>query len=178
MKELQNFGAVSAKQMLQKLFPRPHESHFLLRIRRFNRDTFTSFDAWCDVHAKPSRKWCMSHPCLLLSDSQKYAGKLLVGEKYNSTTYGTGLTDKTITIVEIPSYFNGKEIAEIGAWAFACNVVIQRLYQRYCCCTSVTFSFKIFYGRHLFHSKKFYTKADTPYKIESFYRTFKIWMNV
>ena len=62
----------------------------------------------------------MQHPYLLLSDSEKYEGKLLVGEKYNSdsSSLGCGLTDKNVKIVNIPSTFNGKEITEIGAWAF------------------------------------------------------------
>ena len=61
----------------------------------------------------------MSHPYLLLSNSKKYTGKLLVGESATTGTDGCGLTDKSITVVEIPSTFNGKEVVELGVVSFA-----------------------------------------------------------
>jgi hypothetical protein len=60
----------------------------------------------------------MSHPYLRLSDSTNYAGKLLVGVSATSGSYGCGLTNGSTTVVEIPSTFNGKEVAEIGLNAF------------------------------------------------------------
>ena len=59
----------------------------------------------------------MSHPYLLLSESTTYAGKLLVGESETSGDDGCGLTNKSIKIVEIPSFFNEKEIVQIGYYA-------------------------------------------------------------
>ena len=61
----------------------------------------------------------MSHPYLLLTESKNYAGKLLVGTSATSCkSYGEGLTNKSINIVEIPSKFKGKEVAEIGFRSF------------------------------------------------------------
>jgi hypothetical protein len=59
----------------------------------------------------------MSHPYLLLSDSTNYPGNLLVGVSATSGV-GRGLTNKNIKVVEIPSTFNGKEVVEIGYYAF------------------------------------------------------------
>ena len=66
----------------------------------------------------------MQHPYLLLSGSENYAGKLLVGT--SATSYksnGEGLTNKSIKIVEIPSKFNSKEVAEIGYRSFDCTKI-------------------------------------------------------
>jgi hypothetical protein len=61
----------------------------------------------------------MSHPYLLLSDSTNYTGKLLVGESStSSTSHGCGLTNKSVTVIEIPSTFNGKEVVELGYNSF------------------------------------------------------------
>jgi hypothetical protein len=60
----------------------------------------------------------MSHPYLLLSDSTNYPGKLLVGQSATSGSYGCGLTDTNVKVIEIPSTFNGKEVVEIGYCSF------------------------------------------------------------
>jgi hypothetical protein len=60
----------------------------------------------------------MSHPYLLLSDSTNYPGKLLVGQSATSGSYGNGLTDTNVKVIEIPSTFNGKEVVEIGYYSF------------------------------------------------------------
>lgn len=58
----------------------------------------------------------MNHPYLNLSDSSIFIGKLVVGTTENCE--GNGLLDKNRKIVEIPSRFNGKIIAEIGSSSF------------------------------------------------------------
>ena len=57
----------------------------------------------------------MPHPYLKLSDSEKYEGKLLVG---TSATLYTSPGNKSIKVVEIPSKFDGKEVAELGYRSF------------------------------------------------------------
>ena len=60
----------------------------------------------------------MSHPYLKLTISDTYAGKYVVGKTARALPYSDGLTNKSIKIVEIPSTFNGIEIAEIGHLSF------------------------------------------------------------
>jgi hypothetical protein len=60
----------------------------------------------------------MTHPYLLLSDSTNYPGKLLVGQSATSGSYGCGLTDKNVKVIEFPSTFNGKEVVELGWYSF------------------------------------------------------------
>ena len=59
----------------------------------------------------------MSHPYLSFSDSSTYSGFLVVGTS-KSTGWGNGLTNSSVKIVEIPSTFEGKTIAEVGYLAF------------------------------------------------------------
>ena len=59
------------------------------------------------------------HPYLLLTSSENYPGKLLVGESATFGEAGYGLTDENIKNVEIPRKFDRKEIAEIGWYSFA-----------------------------------------------------------
>jgi hypothetical protein len=61
----------------------------------------------------------MTHPYLLLSDSTNYPGKLLVGQSATSGSYGCGLTNTNVKVIEIPSTFNGKEVVELGYYSFA-----------------------------------------------------------
>ena len=66
----------------------------------------------------------MPHPYLKLSSSTNYEGKLLVGTSATSyTSQGDGLTNKNIKIVEIPSKFDGKEVAELGYYSLACTPI-------------------------------------------------------
>jgi hypothetical protein len=60
----------------------------------------------------------MSHPYLNLSWSATYPGKYVVGKTNRQSPYGDGLINKSVTVVEIPSTFNGIEIAEIGHLSF------------------------------------------------------------
>ena len=59
----------------------------------------------------------MTHPYLSFSDSSSYPGKLCVGtSKYISQ--GNGLSDKSVTKVEIPSFVGDKEVVELGFRSF------------------------------------------------------------
>ena len=60
----------------------------------------------------------MSHPYLKLTTSGTYPAKLVVGKTARATPYSDGLTDKSVTVVEIPSIFNGIEVAEVGHLSF------------------------------------------------------------
>ena len=59
----------------------------------------------------------MSHPYLKLTFSDTYPGKLVVG-KTSDAIWGDGRTDESVTVIEIPSCFNGIEVAEIGSYSF------------------------------------------------------------
>ena len=59
----------------------------------------------------------MPHPYLSFSDSIYYPGFLVVGTSSYSTE-GNALTNENVKNIEIPSSFEGKTIAEIGAAAF------------------------------------------------------------
>ena len=59
----------------------------------------------------------MLHPYLNLSESETYPGKFVVGTT-SGQSYGNGLINKNVKIVEIPQTFNGTEIAEIGYHSF------------------------------------------------------------
>ena len=60
----------------------------------------------------------MTHPYLKLTISDTYPGKYVVGKTARAVPYGDGLTNTSIKVVEIPSVFNGIEIAEIGHLSF------------------------------------------------------------
>ena len=60
----------------------------------------------------------MSHPYLKLTLSDTYPFKLVVGTTAGAAYYSDGLTDTSVTVVEIPSSFNGIEVAEIGSFSF------------------------------------------------------------
>ena len=62
----------------------------------------------------------MPHAYLNFSDSTNYPGFLVVGTSSNigSGNFGNGLTNKNVKIVEIPSTFEEKTIAEVGEHAF------------------------------------------------------------
>ena len=60
----------------------------------------------------------MSHPYLKLTLSDTFEDKLVVGKTARAEPYGDGLTDTSVKVVEIPSTFNGNEIAEIGFLSF------------------------------------------------------------
>ena len=47
-----------------------------------------------------------------------YPGKLVVGKTARAQPYSDGLTNKSVKVVEIPSTFNGIEVAEIGHLSF------------------------------------------------------------
>ena len=69
----------------------------------------------------------MSHPYLKLTLSDTYPFKLVVGSTADAGFYGDGLTDTSVTVVEIPSSFNGIEVAEIGCSSF-CNLDITSVF--------------------------------------------------
>ena len=60
----------------------------------------------------------MQHPYLKLTNSDTYQGKYVVGKTARATPHGDGLTNTSVKVVEIPSIFNGIEIAEIGHLSF------------------------------------------------------------
>ena len=90
----------------------------------------------------------MSHPYLKFTLSDTYPFKFVVGKTARALPYGDGLTDTSVTVVEIPSSFNGIEVAEIGHLSFyqkslITSVFIQKTVCRICqeafeSCTKLT----------------------------------------
>ena len=58
----------------------------------------------------------ISHPYLNFSESTYTNGYVVGTSSY--TTNGNGLINKNIKIVEIPSFFNGRKVVEIGCYSF------------------------------------------------------------
>ena len=59
-----------------------------------------------------------THPYLNFTFSDTYPGKLVVSKTVDAQPYPDGLAKKGVKVVEIPSSFNGIEIAEIGFLSF------------------------------------------------------------
>ena len=65
----------------------------------------------------------MNHPYLNFSLSTEHKGKLVVGTS-SRTFDGNGLFNKSVKIVEIPGFFNGLKVAELGNRCFCCTGII------------------------------------------------------
>ena len=62
----------------------------------------------------------MSSPSYLnYGDSSYKQGCVVIGTSVSNEENGNALKNKSITVIQIPSYHNGKEVVEIGYRGFA-----------------------------------------------------------